>query len=366
MKPYEFPIYTLNARGHMMLEVMRDHFKLSDPVMHDEIRTIHIETVRALAEKDIPYKNLKSALVPSIDKNEAAFVFDWRDIESNWYGYEVATVMLPLFDKRTTQSVLCGDFIGDDQDLIFNLLQDSLVLARSLDFINGTCLYCVYVNNLSNAAINNFHQSLSKYPAYVGYIPCTFASPAKWYLSTILVNAFLKYKGIVLMGHEDDRPNEEDVNMLLYPFKDHGYKVRSIQGTYFGVCLSYKIECPVIKGFEVDTEMSILSIAKEASPLEQFVVEVEAAKHKYLQSQKRGKLKKAGIADLDRIDLARLVREKISSNYIYNLIYLEEHKVAKFNIIVEVPRHDGGDPTRLVASLEYKPLEKILRLITLH
>ncbi|MEW8390467.1 MAG: hypothetical protein AB2651_01725 [Candidatus Thiodiazotropha sp.] len=366
MKPYELPIYTLNARGHVMLEVMRDYFDLSNQVMHREIQAMHLDTVKVLEEKGIPYNQLRPALVPSVDKNEAAFVFDSQDIESNWYGYEVANVMLPLYDKRSTQSVLCGDILGEDQDLIFDILQESLVLARSLKFVHGTCLYCVYVNNLSDAAILNFHQNLSKYPAYVGYIPCTFASRARSYLSTCLVNTFLKYNGTVLMGHEDDRSNEEDVNMVSYPFEEYGYVVRSLQGAYFGVYLSYKIERPVMPGFEVDTEMSISAVSTDVLPLEEFEVEVEAAKHEYLRTRKIGKLKKAGVDDLDNVDLSQLIRSKISASYIYNLTYLEEHDVVKFNLMVEVPHHDGGYPTRLVASLEYKPVKQTLRLITLH
>ena len=67
----------------------------------------------------------------------------------------------------------------------------------------------------------------------------------------------LNDNGIILMGHEDD--HDDDVNMLSYPFENYGYKVRSIQGN-FDVCLGYKIERHVIKGFEVDTEMSISAI----------------------------------------------------------------------------------------------------------
>ena len=242
--------------------------------------------------------------------------------------------MLPLYDKRTTQSVLGGDIIGEDQDLIFDILKESLVLARS----------AVYVNNLSDFALQKFHKTLSEYPAYVGYIPCTFASRARSYLSTILVNAFLKYENIILMAHEPDRSNKEDVNLLSYPFEKYGYTVRSLQEPYFEIFLSYKIERPVVQGFEVDTEMSILAVSKDFFPLKEFEVKVEEAKHEYLlQSNKSGILKKAGIQDLNSLDLAQLILSKISAGYIYNLRKKKHNKetVVKFNLMVEVPHHDS-------------------------
>lgn len=365
-------IHTLNARGYTMLEFVRAEFKLSDQVMHQEIQALHLDIVKVLSEKDIPYKKLKSALVPSIDKNknEAAFIFDSQIIESNLYGYEIANIMLPLYDKRTTQSVLGGDIIGEDedQDLIFDILKESLVLARSAVYVN-TLWACAYVNNLSDFALQKFHKTLSEYPAYVGYIPCTFASRARIYLSTILVNDFLKYKNIILMAHEPDRSNEEDVNLSSYPFEKHGYTVRSLRDHYFGIFLSYKIERPVVRGFEVDTEMSILAVSKDFFPLEDFKVKVEEAKHKYLLSEKIEKQKKAGIQDLDSSDLAQLIRSKISAGYIYNLCKKYDKNTTffvSFNLMVEVPHHGSGYPTRLLASLEYKPLEKTLRLITLY
>jgi hypothetical protein len=122
----------------------------------------------------------------------------------------------------------------------------------------------------------------------------------------------------------------------------------------------------VCKGFEVDTEMALNAVSDEVMPLEECTVLLEDAKHSYLKSKKAGSMRKAGIADLDRADLAGLIKSKIAASYIYNLEYLEEHDVIKFNLMLEVPRSDGGYPAKLTAALEYKPQEKILRVITLY
>lgn len=366
MKLHRQPIFTLNARDNVMLEVTRNHLKLSTDVMHSEIQGAHIATQRVLMGKGVQYAKLKAALVPAADRNEAGFIFDSRLLESSAYGMEVAKAILPLLDRRTTQSVLCGDLIGNNQDLIFSLLQRFLVSRRALQFIHGTLLYCVYINNLSDSALQRLHEGLSAFSPYLGYLPGTFQTPGKTYLSTILVNKFLKCRDVVIMGHEDDRPNEENVNMAGWPFEEYGYRVCSLQEMYFALFLSYKIERAVYAGFEVDTEMSLNAISGCIVRLEDCTIQLDDAKHEYLMREKLGKLQKAGLEDLDRDQLAALIREKVAASYIYNLVFLDEYNVTKFDLMLEADRHDGGYPTRLVAALEYKPDEKTLRVITLY
>jgi hypothetical protein len=359
-------IHTLEARGNVMLEAMRDYFKLSPAIMRREIQAMHRATQQILAEKGISYTELRSALVPSIDKHEAGFLFDSKCIESPWYGLEVARAILPLFEKRASQSVLCGDLIGDDQNFIYEMLKDYLVLSRSFEFVPGSALHCVYINNLSDASLQRFHTELSKYEPYIGFIPGTYASRAKTYLSTILAHIFLKFRNKVIMGHEDDRSNEENVNVIGFPFEEYGYKVVSLQSSYFGLFLSYKIERPVYEGFQVDTQMALMAMSDHLVLLEECEVLVEEAKHAYLTLEKAGKLEKAGVASLGRDDLAALIKSKIAASYIYSLSYLPEHNVTKFNLMLEIPRVDGGYPTRLLAALEYLPSKKVLRVITLY
>ena len=359
-------IHTVDARGHIMLETMRDHFGITPDTMFREIQNIASTTVEILNEKGISYQELRTALVPRTNRFEAGFIFDTQDIKSNWYGLKVMEQILPLLDIKSNHSVLCGDLLGDNQEFIFDVLEETLILSRSLDFVHGSALYCVYINNLSETGLNRINEMLSKFLPYVGYIPGTFSSRAKVYLSTILVNSFLKNGKKIIMGHEDDRSNTENINLVGYPFEDFGMVPYSLQSMYFGVLLSYKIERPVFKGFESDTELSLNAISTQILSLDDFDIEIEDAKHEYLKSQKGGKLEKAGIESLDKIELSNLIRSKVSASYIYNLSYLHEHDVSKFNVMLEIPKNDGGYPTRVVAALEYKPAKKLLRVITMH
>lgn len=365
MEPTSQPIHTLQARDNVMLEVVRGGLMLTDREVRAEIQRVRRNTEIILAKKGIAYPALKSGLVPSIDRREAGFLFDRQLIESGSYGTYVSRILLPLLDPRTTQSVLCGDLLRLEEDAIFKIVRKIFVPAPATGKL-GRWLYCVYINNLSEAALSKLHSELGKIPSYVGYIPATFASRAKTYLSFTLVNSFLKHGTFVIMGHEEDRSDEEDVNMAGDPFEEFSYRIRSLQSTYFGLFLSYKIERAVYPEFERDTEMALRAVSDAVVPLTDCTVILEEAKHGYLLSKKLGALQTARIADLSQQALADLIKSKVDASYIYNLQYLEDHDVSKFNVMVELPISDRGYPARLVAALEYRPKEKTLRLITLY
>ena len=350
-----------------MLEIVRDHLKLTTAGVRAEIGRMHDSTIRVLAAKGIKYNNLRSALVPSADKHEAGLVFDPAAVESSWYSLPIIGEVLPLLEPRASQSILCGDLIGRDQASVIEMIMESMVVTRPLSYPRERPLFCVYLNNLSDQALQRINQRLAVFPAYLGYIPATFSSRAKTYLSMTLVNTFLKHGKKVIMGDPDaaERPDEENVNTLCYPFKESGYEVRSLQSDLFGVFLSFKIERPVYLGFEADSEMAINAISEKVHPITDFDVELVKQKHAYLLREKLGKLQKAQIENLDSHQLASLIKSKVASNYIYNMVYSPEHEVRKFNIMLEVDREDGGYPTRLTAALEYLPKERRLRVITL-
>ncbi|MCC8555708.1 hypothetical protein, partial [Xanthomonas hortorum] len=171
---------------------------------------------------------------------------------------------------------------------------------------------------------------------------------------------------IIIQGHEPDRPRNEDVNMSGYPFENSGFVCRSISSDLQGVFLSYKIERPVIDGFEVDTEFALNALSLLPMALDDFIIEVDEAKLNYLKIEKSGSMARAGLEAITSEELSGLIKEKIAGNYIYNLVFLEEHDVSKFNIIIELSSKDIPAVTRILAALEYKPKKKALKVITLY
>ena len=180
------------------------------------------------------------------------------------------------------------------------------------------------------------------------------------------MSGFLVKKGkTIIMGHEDYRSNAENINITLYNLEQFGYSVTSLQGYYFSIFLSYKIERPAFYIDASDIEIALNSIASNVQPLEKLDVILDDAKHGYLIREKLGKLKKAGLEVTDRTQIECLIKQKVSNSFIYNLAYLKDYDVMKFNIMLELKREDGY-PTRMNAVLEYMPIKSTLRVISLY
>jgi hypothetical protein len=359
------PIHTVNTRSHVMLEIFRDHYEIVESRMKNEIQRMHDELVDILKTKKIDYASLRPALVPSMDKEEAIYLFDSTEIDTGLYGRQIFDQLLPLLDSRSTQSILVGDLLGDDQQLIYEIISESIILSRSFIFKHSSLIFGVYINNLSSAARERIHSKLVYYAPYIGHIPTTFLSRAKIYASTTMAGFLLKKGKTIIMAHEDDRSNEENINITFYNLEQSGYKVSSLQGYYFSIFLSYKIERPAFYIDTSDVEIALNSITSNVRPLEELDVILDEAKHGYLISEKLGKMKKAGLAEANRNQIEQLIKQKVSNSYIYNLVYLKDHDVMKFNIMLELER-EGGYPTRMTAALEYMPNRNALRVITLH
>jgi hypothetical protein len=350
-----------------MLEVMQSYFGLDSTQMLREINLSFSDMLEILKVKQIDYASLKNALVPCPDRNEAAFVFDTTQIKSNWYGLEVFKRILPALDQNATHSILCGDLGGENntQDRLHVAFAQEVILARSCTWMHSSQFYIVYINNLSDQMLSNIRDSLSQYHGYVGWVDCYAPSFLKTYLSLVLCNSFLKAKRIVIQGHEDDRENIEDVNMVGYPFEKYGYTCKSFQSMYNDLFLHYKIERGVYPGFESDTIFSLNAISSTVVPLDECEVEVEEAKLKYLQERKEGSMRRSGLLSVTREELQAKIRERLASNYIFNMAYAAEHRTMKFNTVLNFVPADAAKLVKLTVSLEYKPSEKRVRLITM-
>jgi len=361
-------LHTLDARDHIMLEVTRDYFNLDSKQMFREIQRMRQQVEAFLGDKGIKYSKLRSALVPSQNRHEIALVFDTEVIESNWYGYEVMKRVIPLFNRKSNHSVLLGDYLGEAKNIEqrFEAFQQAVQLRRNVIFLHPNQFYIVYINNLTKHMMERFDDNLSQYHGYVGFADMTYFSKFKVYLSTMLVNSFVKYGSIILQGHEPDRDNTENVNMSGYPFEENGYVCRSIDADLMGVLLSYKIERPVFPGFEVDTEFSLNAVIDNPINIQNLEVEVEEKKLQYIIKRKLGSISRAGLENFTSEMLSAAIRKKVQESYIYNICYREEYDVVKFNVILEFQAKSHSSPTRLLAALGYKYHEKKLRLITLY
>jgi hypothetical protein len=360
-------IHTINARDNVMLEVARDYFSLSPESMRLQIHLLKNELERILKTKKINYNDLKSSLIPDKKKKEIVLVFDWSLIDNDWYGNEVFKALIPILNKDSCHSILVGDYLGNnfDQQFLYESLSETINVRNTSEYKHSSQYYMVYINNLSHAMFSKFDDELKHYNPYIGYADMTYSSTLKTLLSTMLVDLCIKHKNIILQPHESDRDESHDVNMSGYPFEENNFICKSISSDLYGVLLSYKIERPVIDGFEEDTYFALNAINLKPQALDSMDVVVEDAKMKYLQSFKGGSLSVAGLEHYSSKDLASEIKRKINSSYIYSMSYSKEHDTAKFNILLEFKNPKHSQPVKLLAGMKYIPTKNTLHLITL-
>jgi hypothetical protein len=356
-------VLTLEARSNVLLDVITAHLKLTESQVFREITANASRLRQLLSQKEIEYLDLKRALVPATDRNERAFFFDWKNFDGGEYGVQVMHCLLSVLDKRSSRSVLAGDWTAG--------LRPSAALREShlsLDAPTGTqrvnslpdTLYVSYLNNLTPAMAKAIDAAFAALPGYVGSAEMTYTSLFKVLLSTMLVRDFIQHRGVALMGHEDDRSENEDYSLKMYDFAKYSYRVRSVPSWLYGMFLSYKIERPVFDVDLGDSRFCLNTMSPAPQPLTECEVVLEPAKLGYLQTKKTASLKRSNLAELDADAVAEQIRRKLLANYIYCMARSEDLSTLKFNIVLE-----NGMLARSMCALEYKPDQRQVRVITL-
>jgi len=261
---------------------------------------------------------------------------------------------MPLFNATSDHSVLIGDygtFDNSDEPLLAEALYNAVAPVRHITYRHSSHFFIVYINNLTDEMVTRFNSGLMPFPAYIGLADMTYGSAYKILLSTMLANGFIKHGRTIIQGHEDDRPNTEDINLSGLPFETLGYTCRSLVSYLQGPLLSYKIERPVLGHHDTDTEMALNSVSINPRPLGDFEFDVDEAKAAYVRSHNASVMARAGLDQINADDLRHLLASKIKASYIYRLEYRAEFDVTKFNVVIEVPQHEGNQPVRLLAVL---------------
>lgn len=356
-------ILTVEARSNVMLDVVTKHFLLTDEQVFREIQT-SIRHLRALlARKQINYLDLRRALVPSTDRNEMAYLFDWAAMETDLYGVHVMESLLSVLPKTSSRSVLAGDWVSEIRPSVA-LRSTGIKLGGSLGSAGQgklpDTLYIVYLNNLTASMALKIDEAFTALQGYVGTLDMTLGSLFKAMLSTMLVRDFVQHRSIVLLGHEDDRHENENHSLKLYDFKKFGFKVRSVPSWMYGSYLSYKIERPVFDFDASDSRFAVNAMTPAPTPLIDCDVILDETKLDYLMAEKSGSLKRIGLSGLSAATVAEQIRRKLLGSYIYNLARSESVRTLKFNIVLET----AG--ARCTCALEYQPNDRSLRVITLY
>lgn len=357
-------LWTLDGRDNVLLDVMQLSLDLTASEMHTELTRAHAHVIDQLASQSVKYADLRYALVPRQKRVERAFVFD--NTPSGAYTRARETILAALPGKELTCSILSGDLMIENQALGFWLLKKHLVqlTPRALPR-HTTAMYCVYINNLTPATATLVDELCSGSSEYLGYIDATYSTQAKDWLSTTVFTSYVKSGTTYVSPHEDDIEEPGGFNLPGWPVESTRTRSVSIQSMYFDLFLSYKIERRTIPG-ERDTSHALSAISATPMNLVGFTVSIDERKLQYIAKHGGGGFEAATLARYTADQIAEIIRQKIASNYIYEMEVkrLETGVVRKFNIMLEFPR-DEADPVRMQATLEYIPQQQQLRLITL-
>lgn len=371
----EFMIYIFNAKDYVRYPVMKDYFVLSDEDIYKTIREEFKMLIKCLSSKGASYERLKGALLPNQEKEkfETCFIFDSSQIQEDGYGYAIFSKLLPLLDKDSTYSVLCGDYV----DTLYSLPNSQLYLRSAMNEVIARChsstfqcsqqYFLVYFNRLTGSQRWHIVEDLLKYPWFTGFADLTRPSVFKDYLSHILTHSFIKCRNQIIAAHSLDMPENENINLLGYPFQENNFTFISIKDDLFAPFLSYKIEAEVPD--ETDIGFSFNSLFPKFDSISKLKLKIDDKKWKeYLTNKdKKGPLLDIlGYGAEDKNNFIREVYNKICSCYIYKL----EHKlydgksVWKFCVCMDMPTINGNERKTTVV-LQYFPDVGEMHIITL-
>jgi hypothetical protein len=226
------PIWTLNGRDNVIFGVLSGLLALTDRQTRSVIVQSHSELLRILSNKEIDYTSLRAALVPAQNRGECVFLFEVDQLDkfsAPSYSAVAGSQILPLLNRATTCSIMHGDLLHPDVDRGVALLDRHVVKQRSIEIINTSEIFGIYINNLSRSMFDRIHAGLDGYRPYLGYAIVTQNSPMKDWVSAVLGPCYLKASRRFICAHEDDTPNEENDNLPMWPLGDHMYDYSSLQ-----------------------------------------------------------------------------------------------------------------------------------------
>lgn len=366
-------IYTIN---NDVLTIVKDLFNLNDQGVYDEINNEFLRCKQVLKNKNIKYEDLQKALIPTKDLfyREYAFWLDINLIENSFYGREIMTHMLPAMDKKSTYSVLTGDYIDilntdNSSEMLLNLMREQIHVVNESGEISCNQYTVVYFNRLTDSQFKSILNALRPKKWFYGYTELFDSSKLKSYLSLILVNKFIKYKDIIILPNPDDiMDGEANVNIHGYQYEENGYKIRSINEEAFYTFLSYKIET-VLLGHE-DSAYSINAIYPRFQYMKELEFEIPDDKWMYLNRktvsnvQGKGEIMDALADELKKQEAFKsYIQNNLCNNYIYKL-EKNEFGVLKFCECIGL-RTQNGHYRKTLISFKYFPVERKLSLITI-
>ena len=358
-------IFTINARDNIVLDVA---YKKSSLIEYfKEINSVFGMFKESLSTKGIDYSKLKNALIPSKKRKEIAFVFDTHILNECIYDYFILNKILPLLGKDSTHSILVGDISGDSsrKHEIRDLFFENLFQINPTEYKYHNQYFVVYLNNLSDSMVINLVDKLKEAKYFTGYFDLSFSSAIKTKIATTVSTCLIKSKSHLILIDPDATNIIDEIPTTTSEYEELGFKCVFINQVYFYMFLSYKIEREILVGIEKDSDFSLNMLTSEFVDLSECNIEISPKKIEYFRKVKGDNFKRAGLINHSSTELETVISKRIANNYIYNLTFIQEHDILKFDILMEFKRVDKEQLMKMLLGMEYQPKEKKLRLITM-
>lgn len=336
---YDF-IYTFNSRSDLLWDGLRED-NIDNKEIKKSIWEFKNELVELLKNKNIDYKDLKNVLVPQDNKKEMVLLFKITD---EWYGKEIENqVYKVLTALKLNTNMLVGDLL-----IYPNRLEIKSYLLKTYPNIisdEDYDLYCVYLNNLSEKALNDINAKLKGFHLYRGYIDTTYDCWIKKYLSTILVWSLILYKNKTITNeyHVIDKPQ----NLIKLPTEE------------IDVCtpfLWYKIERD---GNKDDLRNCLNVLTEKNIDVNALKVVCSEEKVKYILENHQNGFHKLELLTKEKEDIEKELKRLINNNYIFNIRICKNYGTLMFSVILE------KNNKRATIGLKYDDENNIANVVTL-
>lgn len=359
--------HVLNARDNSLLHyIFLEHANADAGRFQIAIQREAQQIRNLLASKQVRYDDLKSALVPSAEGKQVAFLYDWR-ADTSWnYAVGFASHYLPALRKKLYTSVLHGDLHEMSSPMPVEALNATLVRGSD-DAVNWTTQYVVLFSNLRPGDVDTLHAALSEVRGYSGYLDVSFGGAVRDYLASTVTPLWVVANRKVIVDHGSDDPLVDNQDTVGYDLPRYDFDVVSLISVYFTAFMSYKVESSNAFQAQDDRILNLAAITGQLVDIDATEVVVHPDKvDKYLLV-KRDKLRlmtSIGLQEVNPERLAELAREKLAQSYIYDFRFAPDGAVT-FAVSAEFEKPDGGMARRLLA-LKYDRSTRAISLVSMY
>ena len=291
--------------------------------------------------ENVMYEKLKPVLSPA-NKGDVAFVFDWSKVKKSDYGEYILDLLMPYLCEKNF-CYLHGDYCIYSDSLFqksikIDQLKESLY-EECNDFVDASLYYIVYISGLGikyAKIINNYLKQNEI--SYVGFSDLKYNSYFKTFLSMTLIQAFVKYKNVIIEPDVDVQYVEKKNYSNYISLKKYDYTFLNINSDYYCIFLEYRIPALICNRTN-DLYYSLKYLNSDATRENVKNLKIIISKDKilYLLKKKKYILDKWGLSNIDDIRkfLIDIIKKALLMDSIFDIKFVKEYETYQFNLYIE-------------------------------